>query len=161
MKPVYNDHPMGYFSTFWSSSRWPMANTPLSWRRIANTEKSFVAIYTVLYLIRLRMIQRCSQRTCTKRSRTLCKHMIITAREHHYVSSHWQLDCLINIFRITTKETTQSSLLFTQHATLVSHIHNSDLSDMAEIASFSPPAWESTIEYRTSPLQQACMSQSS
>ena len=25
VKPVYNDHPMGYFSAFWSSSRWPMA----------------------------------------------------------------------------------------------------------------------------------------
>ena len=34
---------------------------------------------------------------------------------------------------------------------------NSDLSNMAEIPSFSPPAWESTVEYRTSPLRQACM----
>ena len=25
VKPVYNDHPMGYFSAFWSSSRWPRA----------------------------------------------------------------------------------------------------------------------------------------
>ena len=25
VKPVYNDHPMGYFSAFWSSSRWPLA----------------------------------------------------------------------------------------------------------------------------------------
>ena len=25
MKPVYNDHLMGYFSAFWSSSRWPRA----------------------------------------------------------------------------------------------------------------------------------------
>ena len=25
VKPVYNDHRMGYFSAFWSSSRWPMA----------------------------------------------------------------------------------------------------------------------------------------
>ena len=25
MKPVYNDHLMGYFSAFWSSSRWPTA----------------------------------------------------------------------------------------------------------------------------------------
>ena len=24
-KPVYNDHLMGYFSAFWSSSRWPRA----------------------------------------------------------------------------------------------------------------------------------------
>ena len=23
VKPVYNDHLMGYFSAFWSSSRWP------------------------------------------------------------------------------------------------------------------------------------------
>ena len=23
VKPVYSDHPMGYFSVFWSSSRWP------------------------------------------------------------------------------------------------------------------------------------------
>ena len=23
VKPVYNDHPMGYFSAFWSSSKWP------------------------------------------------------------------------------------------------------------------------------------------
>ena len=32
---------------------------------------------------------------------------------------------------------------------------NSDLSDMAELPSFSPPASESTIEYRTSPLRLA------
>ena len=25
VKPVYNDHLMGYFSAFWSSSRWPGA----------------------------------------------------------------------------------------------------------------------------------------
>ena len=25
VKPVYNDDPMGYFSAFWSSSRWPRA----------------------------------------------------------------------------------------------------------------------------------------
>ena len=25
VKPVYNDHLMGYFSAFWSSSRWPKA----------------------------------------------------------------------------------------------------------------------------------------
>ena len=25
VKPVYNDHLVGYFSAFWSSSRWPMA----------------------------------------------------------------------------------------------------------------------------------------
>ena len=25
VKPVYNDHPTGYFSDFWSSSRWPRA----------------------------------------------------------------------------------------------------------------------------------------
>ena len=25
MKPVYNDRLMGYFSAFWSSSRWPLA----------------------------------------------------------------------------------------------------------------------------------------
>ena len=25
VKPVYNDHVMGYFSAFWSSSRWPRA----------------------------------------------------------------------------------------------------------------------------------------
>ena len=25
VKPVYNDHPMGYLSAFWSSSRWPGA----------------------------------------------------------------------------------------------------------------------------------------
>ena len=25
VKPVYNDHLMGYFSAFWSSSRWPLA----------------------------------------------------------------------------------------------------------------------------------------
>ena len=25
VKPVYNDHPIGYFSAFWSSSRWPLA----------------------------------------------------------------------------------------------------------------------------------------
>ena len=25
LKPVYNDHLMGYFSTFWSTSRWPRA----------------------------------------------------------------------------------------------------------------------------------------
>ena len=24
-EPVYNDHLMGYFSAFWSSSRWPLA----------------------------------------------------------------------------------------------------------------------------------------
>ena len=26
VKPVYKDHLMGYFSAFWSSSRWPLAN---------------------------------------------------------------------------------------------------------------------------------------
>ena len=26
MKPVYNDHLMGYFSAFWSSSRWPLGH---------------------------------------------------------------------------------------------------------------------------------------
>ena len=25
VKPVYNDHLIGYFSAFWSSSRWPRA----------------------------------------------------------------------------------------------------------------------------------------
>ena len=25
VKPVFNDHLMGYFSAFWSSSRWPLA----------------------------------------------------------------------------------------------------------------------------------------
>ena len=25
VKPVYNDHLIGYFSVFWSSSRWPRA----------------------------------------------------------------------------------------------------------------------------------------
>ena len=25
VKPVYNDHLMGYFSAFWGSSRWPRA----------------------------------------------------------------------------------------------------------------------------------------
>ena len=25
VKPVYNDHRMGHFSAFWSSSRWPTA----------------------------------------------------------------------------------------------------------------------------------------
>ena len=35
--------------------------------------------------------------------------------------------------------------------------YNSDLSDMAELPSFSPPAWESTIEYRRSPLRQTRM----
>ena len=32
VKPVYNDHLMGYFSVFWSSSRWPRA-TQMSSRR--------------------------------------------------------------------------------------------------------------------------------
>ena len=32
VKPVYNDHLMGYFSAFWSSSRWPRA-TLMSSRR--------------------------------------------------------------------------------------------------------------------------------
>ena len=32
VKPVYNDHPMGYFSASWSSSRWPRA-TKMSSRR--------------------------------------------------------------------------------------------------------------------------------
>ena len=32
VKPVYNDHLMGYFSAFWSSSRWPRA-TFMSSRR--------------------------------------------------------------------------------------------------------------------------------
>ena len=35
--------------------------------------------------------------------------------------------------------------------------HNSDLSDMVEFPSFSPPALESTIEYRTSLFWQASM----
>ena len=26
VKPVYNDHLLGYFSAFWSSSRWPLAS---------------------------------------------------------------------------------------------------------------------------------------
>ena len=26
VKPVYNDHLMGYFSAFWSSSRWPLGH---------------------------------------------------------------------------------------------------------------------------------------
>ena len=26
VKPVYNDHLIGYFFAFWSSSRWPMAS---------------------------------------------------------------------------------------------------------------------------------------
>ena len=34
---------------------------------------------------------------------------------------------------------------------------NNDLSDMAELPSFLPPASESAIEYRTSPLRQARM----
>ena len=34
---------------------------------------------------------------------------------------------------------------------------NSDLSEMAELSSFSPPASESPIEYRTSLLWQARM----
>ena len=37
------------------------------------------------------------------------------------------------------------------------HWFNNDLSDMAELPSFSPSASESTIEYRTSPLRQARM----
>ena len=32
-------------------------------------------------------------------------------------------------------------------------IANSDLSNMAELPSFSPPASESTLQYRTSPLR--------
>ena len=32
VKPVYNDHLMGYFSAFWSSARWPRA-TSMSSRR--------------------------------------------------------------------------------------------------------------------------------
>ena len=28
VKPVYNDHLMGYFSAFWSSSRWPSQGPP-------------------------------------------------------------------------------------------------------------------------------------
>ena len=35
--------------------------------------------------------------------------------------------------------------------------HNNDLSDLAELPSFSPPAMESIIEYRTSALRQARM----
>ena len=34
---------------------------------------------------------------------------------------------------------------------------NSDLSNMAELPSFSPPASESTLQYRTSPPRQARM----
>ena len=37
------------------------------------------------------------------------------------------------------------------------HNANSDLSDMAELPPFSPPASKSTLEYRTSPLWQASM----
>ena len=37
------------------------------------------------------------------------------------------------------------------------HNANSDLSDMAELPPFSPPASKSTLEYRTSPLWQAGM----
>ena len=36
-------------------------------------------------------------------------------------------------------------------------LQNSDLSNMAELPSFSPPASESTLQYRTSPLRQARM----
>ena len=32
VKPVYNDHSIGYFTDFWSSSRWPRA-TSMSPRR--------------------------------------------------------------------------------------------------------------------------------
>ena len=34
---------------------------------------------------------------------------------------------------------------------------NSDISNMEELPSFSPPASESTLQYRTSPLRQARM----
>ena len=34
---------------------------------------------------------------------------------------------------------------------------NNDLSNMAELPSFSPPASESTLQHRTSPLRQARM----
>ena len=34
VKPVYNDHLMGYFSAFWSSSRWPRATQMSSRRQI-------------------------------------------------------------------------------------------------------------------------------
>ena len=36
-------------------------------------------------------------------------------------------------------------------------VHKSVLSNMAELSSFSPPASESTLQYRTSPPQQARM----
>ena len=36
-------------------------------------------------------------------------------------------------------------------------IWNNDLSNMAELPSFSPPASESTLQHRTSPLRQARM----
>ena len=36
---------------------------------------------------------------------------------------------------------------------------NSDISNMEELPSFSPPASESTLQYRTSPLRQARMRQ--
>ena len=39
----------------------------------------------------------------------------------------------------------------------INYINNSDLSDMAELPVFLPPTSESTIEYRTSPLRQACI----
>ena len=49
--------------------------------------------------------------------------------------------------------------LVAQHAICTKSVYDShrDLSDMAELPSFSPPASESTMEYRTSPLQQANM----
>ena len=39
----------------------------------------------------------------------------------------------------------------------LNRLTNSDLSNMAELPSFSPPASESTLQYRTSPSRQARM----
>ena len=69
-------------------------------------------------------------------------------------SKYWRYRAGITIRG--TKYTLISCVIFIVLRFIKSSINN-DFSDMAELPSFSPPAWESTIEYRTSPLRQARM----
>ena len=70
-----------------------------------------------------------------------------------YVIQVVQLYFLSNsLFSVHTKY-----LLLVYSIGVVLTLPNSDLSNMAELPSFSPPASESTLQYRTSPLRQAHM----
>ena len=139
---------------------WTMTVFRLHWSILVNMPVEFQSDWTIVNTSHgISFLQ--GSATITKAQQNIVS-FISMINEDLFSLIHGQLGCEVSTVWLGFKKVSRSiasTSVTTHKLRLIDYdtSRNSDLSNMAELPSFSPPASESTLQYRTSPPRQARM----